>query len=268
MQFATAESPLLNEKVPHLLCKKGDIAEIVLLPGDPGRVEMFSQFFDEFHIISSNREFTVGTGSYKGVPISVCSTGIGAPSTEIAVIELIELGAKALIRVGGTGAIQDNISFGDLIINTAAMRQGGASAFYVKPEFPAVASFEVVKCLLLACQESGCNYWKGICASVGSFFAGQGRPSAGRQFYLPNLLEEYKKIGILNLEMENETIFTLGSLFNVFTGSLCAVHCNRSTDQWMIDFEKAQQALCKTALEAMVILYMQYLSEYKDSYTE
>ena len=80
----------MDGKMPHILCTKDDIGEIVLLPGDPGRVAMFRDMLDDFKIVSQNREYTVGTGFYEGVKITVCSTGIGAPSTEIAVIQLIK----------------------------------------------------------------------------------------------------------------------------------------------------------------------------------
>ena len=259
MKTVSAENPNFGGKVPHLMCAKGDVAEIVLLPGDPGRVQMFVDLCDDFKIVASIREYTVGTGTYKGVPISVCSTGIGAPSTEIAVVELIELGAKALIRIGGTGVTRPEIKCGEMVINTAAMRMGGASQFYAPPEYPAVASFEVVRCLEDACERMGVRSWKGISASVGSFFAGQARPAVGKVFHEKDLLEKYERLRILNMEMEAETIMTLGSLFDVMTGSICAVHANRATDEWMEDFAGAQKLMCTVALEAAVQLKNDYL---------
>lgn len=259
MKKVSAETPYLDGKQPHLMCRKGDIADIVLLPGDPGRVKMFEDLCEDFRIVASNREYVVGTGNYKGVPVSICSTGIGAPSTEIAVIELIEIGAKALIRIGGTGVMRKEIGCGEMVINTAAMRKGGASQFYAPPEYPAVASYEVVQCLSDACELMGVKGWKGISASVGSFFAGQGRPALGVSFHDENLMETYKKLRIINLEMEAETIMTLGALFGVYAGSICAVHANRITDEWMEDFAPAQKLMCKTALEASVLLKQRYL---------
>ena len=257
----SAENPVFGGKVPHLLCQVGDIAEVVLLPGDPGRVKLFQELCDDFKIVASNREYTVGTGTYKGYPISICSTGIGAPSTEIAVVELIELGAKALIRIGGTGVLKSEINCGDMVINTAAMRLGGASNFYAPAEYPAVASYEVVDCLLEACRQAEVTHWKGISASVGSFFAGQGRPAIQKEFHNPNLIEQYKKLQIINMEMESETIMTLGSIFNIFTGSICAVHANRETDEWLYDFAPAQKKMCIIALEAVCLLYDRYLNQ-------
>ena len=179
----SAENPRFEGKVPHLMCKEGDIAEVVLIPGDPARVNMFQDLCDDFRIVASNREYTIGTGKYQGYPVSICSTGIGGPSTEIAVIELIELGAKALIRIGGTGVLTSEIKCGDMVITTGSMRLGGSSSFYAPVEYPAVASFEVIHCLIDACKNRGSNYWKGISASVGSFFAGQGRTAIGKKFY-------------------------------------------------------------------------------------
>lgn len=259
MKTVSAENPNFDGKVPHLMCRKGDVAEIVLLPGDPGRVKMFMDLCDDFRIVASNREYCVGTGTYKGVPVSVCSTGIGAPSTEIAVVELIELGAKALIRIGGTGVTRPEIKCGEMVINTAAMRMGGASQFYAPPEYPAVASFEVVRCLEDACERLGVRAWKGISASVGSFFAGQARPAVGKVFHDDDLLEKYERLRILNMEMEGETIMTLGSLLDVMTGCICAVHANRATDEWLVDFAEAQKLMCTVALEAAVQIKNDYI---------
>ena len=255
----SASDPHFEGKVPHLMCRKGDIAEVVLLPGDPGRVGLIAPLFDSFEVIASNREYTVGTGSYHGRRISVCSTGIGAPSTEIAVVELAELGAKALIRIGGCGVLRKEIACGDLVINTAAIRRGGSSIFYAPAEYPAVASFETVQCLLDAAKARGKRAWTGISASIGSFFAGQARPALGVSYHPDDLVEQYKKLRVINMEMESETILTLGTLFGLYTGSVCAVHANRETDEWLADFEPAQREMCLTALDASVLLYDRYL---------
>lgn len=259
MKLTSASNPHFDGKVAHLMAGPEDISPIVLLPGDPGRVKMYGEFLENFKIISQNREFTLGTGFYKGVKITVCSTGIGARSTEIAVVELCELGAKCLIRTGGCGVMKKEIECGDMVINTAAIRKGGSSLFYAPPEYPAVASFEVTRALLAACRENKVARHTGIAASVGSFFAGQGRPAAGRDFGGREIVEYYKKLGVLNMEMECETVMTLGSLLGVMTGSICAVHANRETDRWLVDFEPAQRKMCKCALDACVIIKDKYL---------
>lgn len=257
----TAINPKFDGMVPHLMLRTGDISEIVLLPGDPARVLMFENLCDDYNIIATNREYTIGKGYYKNIPITVCSTGIGGPSTEIAVLELIELGAKALIRIGGTGALFEEINCGDMIINTGAMRLGGATNFYAPPEYPAVASYEVIDSLIRACKDKNTAYWTGLSSSIGSFFAGQGRPILGKAFHDEKIIENYRKLNILNMEMESETIMTLASIFNVYSGCICAVHANRETDEWLYDFKQAQEEMCKIALEASVYLYNNYLQD-------
>src|SRR5690606_26023108 len=116
--------------------------------GDPGRVDLIQSQFDNYEIVGFNREFKVGTGQYQGNSVSVCSTGIGGPSTEIAVLELLQLKAKYLLRIGGTAAIQEGIECGDFIINTGSVRMGGSSNHYARPEYPAVANFKVVQALV------------------------------------------------------------------------------------------------------------------------
>ena len=160
----------------HIQCVPGQVGRYCILPGDPGRCEEIARYFDHPVHVQTNREYVTGTGTYKGVPITVCSTGIGAPSAEIALVELIEFGAKALIRIGGTGVLSPEIQCGDMVINTAAMRMGGASRFYAPEGYPAEASFEVTDCLIDACKQAGARYWKGISASTGSFFAGRTPP--------------------------------------------------------------------------------------------
>ena len=259
-QYTSASTPTMDGKMPHILCTKDDIGEIVLLPGDPGRVAMFRDMLDDFKIVSQNREYTVGTGFYEGVKITVCSTGIGAPSTEIAVIQLIALGAKALIRIGGTGLMKEDVPCGAMVLNTGAVRMGGSSCFYAPAEYPAIASFEVVDCLKKACEELNRSYAMGICVSVGSFYHGQGRKMPFETDYdEEEVLKKYRKWNVLNMEMEAETIFTLASLNGVLAGSICSVHCNRVTDQWLVDNEAAQKEMCETALAASARLSREYL---------
>ena len=115
VNFTSASSPTMNGKMPHIQCTADDIGEIVLLPGDPARVSMFEDLLEDYRIVSNYREYVVGTGYYNGIKITVCSTGIGAPSTEIAVIQLIALGAKALIRIGGTGVLKEEVLSGEAV---------------------------------------------------------------------------------------------------------------------------------------------------------
>ncbi len=93
----------------HLMLRQGDVGRYVLLPGDPGRCEKIARYFDEPRLVAENREFRTYTGTLLGEKVSVTSTGIGCPSTAIAVEELAALGADTFIRVGTAGGIQSEI---------------------------------------------------------------------------------------------------------------------------------------------------------------
>src|SRR5690606_21561308 len=128
----------------HLELRPGDVGRYVLLPGDPGRCEPIAAFFDDAAHVVSNREYTTWTGTLDGEKVSVVSTGIGCPSSAIAVEELIKLGADTFIRVGTGGAIQPDTPSGQLAVITAAIRDEGTTSHYMPMEFPAVADPQIV----------------------------------------------------------------------------------------------------------------------------
>ena len=209
----------------HIDCCQGDVARYVLLPGDLARVSIISKLWDSFQEVARHREYHTNTGMYKGVPISAVSTGIGSPSAGIAVEELARIGVDTMIRVGSCGTIQSHIKCGDLVISTGAVRLEGTSKQYVRPEYPAVASYEVVLALMEAAEFLGCQYHVGITASMDSFYCGQGR--AGFRGYkssmTDNLVSDLQRARVLNLEMETATILTLANLFGLRAGAICAV---------------------------------------------
>ena len=97
------------------------------------------RYFDDAKLVAQNREFTTYTGTLLGEKVSVTSTGIGCPSTAIAVEELIKVGADTFIRVGTSGGMQPGTRTGDVGIVTSAIRDEGTSRAYLPLEFPAVA---------------------------------------------------------------------------------------------------------------------------------
>ncbi|WP_420638621.1 nucleoside phosphorylase [Candidatus Poriferisocius sp.] len=132
----------------HLRVGPGDVAPYVLLPGDPARVGLIAQHLDDPREVADHREYRTVTGSYRGIPVSATSTGIGCPSAAIAVEELCNVGATHFIRVGSSAAFEVGIDKGDILINTASMRNDGASAMYAEEGFPAVADHFLVRALI------------------------------------------------------------------------------------------------------------------------
>src|SRR5947209_17178894 len=111
----------------HLHVAPDDLAATVLLPGDPGRVPALAAAWDSAEDVAHHRQYRSMRGTYQGVPISACSTGIGGPSTEIALNELAAVGCNTFLRLGTTGGLQEEIRCGDITISTAAIRWEGAS---------------------------------------------------------------------------------------------------------------------------------------------
>ena len=141
----------------HLNLRKEDLkgAKYAILPGDPGRVPRIASYLNNPIHIKTNREYTSYLGELDGEQVLVMSTGMGGPSTAIAIEELNLLGIKYLIRVGTSGGMQLNVDAGDIVIAQAAIRQEGTSKEYVPVEFPAVGDYEVTKALKEAADELG-----------------------------------------------------------------------------------------------------------------
>ena len=129
----------------HIQCKKGDIANCVLLPGDPGRARRISDELAECRTIGENREFLVINGKTKnGTEVTVCSTGIGGPSVAIAIEELIRAGGNQFIRIGSAGGRQEFIQIGGLVIVTGAYRGDGVGSQYLPMPFPAIGDLDII----------------------------------------------------------------------------------------------------------------------------
>ncbi|ADI31473.1 uridine phosphorylase [Staphylothermus hellenicus] len=254
-KLSSASAPVDESgRVYHLGVKPGDVSKYVLLPGDPGRVKRIASFWDKAWRVAEHREYLTFSGRYKGVFISATSTGIGSPSTAIAVEELARVGSTTFIRVGTTGALNRNIGVGDIIISTGAVRFEGTSKQYVFPEYPAVASFDVTLALITAAEELGVKYHVGLTVSSDSFYVGQERP--GYKGYLPpfqrGLIDFLRSVNVLNFEMEAAAIFTLANIYGLRAGSVCAAIANRETEEFIVD--AGVDDAIKVANEAVKIL--------------
>ncbi|MCK4566055.1 MAG: uridine phosphorylase [Candidatus Thorarchaeota archaeon] len=237
----------------HLEVKEGDVANSVLIPGDPQRVERISSLWDSTKEVAMHRQFVTHTGKYKGADISACSTGIGGPGTAIVIEELANVGADTFLRVGSCATLKEDIEIGDIIISTAAVRLDGTSKQYVRPEYPASASYEVVLAFVEAAETLGLTYHLGISASTDSFYLGQSRPGFGgyTQSMSETLIEDLTRANVANFEMEAATLFTLGNIFGFRTGAACAVYANRVRDEFEV---KGELDVIKCGNEAVKIL--------------
>lgn len=245
--MATAYSP--NEEF-HLKIKPGDIGRYVIMPGDPGRCEKIAKYFENAKLTASNREYTIYTGTIEGVPVSVCSTGIGGPSTAIAVEECVHCGADTFIRVGTSGGMQPEVLGGDIVVATGAIRLDGTSKEYAPIEYPAVADFEVVDALRTAAKKKGCRVHTGVVQCKDNFY-GQHDPDIMPVGYeLKAKWDAWLKCGALTSEMESSTLFIVGAVRRVRTGAVLAVLGNQTRRE--MGLEDIQVHDTETAIQVAV----------------
>ena len=233
---SAATRPEMGEGLQyHIRCKRGDVERYVLLPGDPERVDLIAAEWSDARRIANYREHRTFSGHVGEVPITCCSTGAGGGSTSSAFEELAILGADTFIRVGTTAALQPDIECGDVVISSAAMRHDGTSQAYVDPAYPAAAHYAVTAALVEAAERLSLRYHVGVSCSTSSFYCGQGRPGFNgyEQSFFRDKVDDLRRAGVLNFEMEAATIFTLAGLYGLRSGAVCTVIANRLTDRFV-----------------------------------
>jgi uridine phosphorylase len=209
----------------HVKLAPGDVAPTVLLPGDPGRVPVVASVWDDAREVANNREYVTYTGTYRGVPISCTSTGIGAPSTAIALEELARVGGTTFIRIGTCGSLQAHARVGDIAIFDSAIRADGASALYAPLEYPAVAHHEVVDAGIAAARALDVPHHVGTTFSTDLFYV----PEPGSAFggYEQSVWRErYADIARTNAiaaEMETGVLLVLARIWGLRAGALALV---------------------------------------------
>lgn len=196
----------------HVELKKGDVGRYVILPGDPGRVEKIAAFLDDAKLVAHHREYVTYTGSLCGVPVSVTSTGIGSPSTAIAVEELIAVGADTFIRIGTAGMIQDYFDLNDCIIATSAVRDEGTTRQYIALQYPAVAHPDVVQALRIAAKTCKKTAHVGIVQSKDAFYGETEPESIPNEMMLKDEWRAWQRGNVLASEMEAAALFVVASI--------------------------------------------------------
>ncbi|WP_243091363.1 purine-nucleoside phosphorylase, partial [Thermus neutrinimicus] len=198
----------------HVRARKGEVAERVLLPGDPGRAEWIATtFLEEPRLYTSYRGLLGFTGRYRGVPVSVQTTGMGAPSASIVAEELVGLGARVLLRVGTCGAVDEGLSPGDLVIVQGAVPLDGTTRQYLQGRaYAPVPDAELFRALWKRTEHRGYPYHVGLVATEDAFYA--------------TTLEGAKawaQLGVLAFEMEASALFLLGKMRKVRAGAILTV---------------------------------------------
>ena len=199
--------------MPHILLDEKMTAPYALLPGDPARLDRIAAHLDQVEELAYNREFRSLRGFYKGVRVMALSTGLGGPSTAVAVEELAKLGVSHMIRIGSCGALQRGIHVGDLVLVNGTVRNDGTSRTYIEDGYPAVADFS----LLVACKDAvesiRVPYHIGIVRTHDSFYTDE----------KDEIYAYWKKKGIIASDMETAALYVAGRLRGVKCASILNV---------------------------------------------
>ena len=229
-----------TEIMYHIGLGKEDIkgAKYAILPGDPGRVPKIAACLTDAKKIAVNREYTSYLGTLEGEKVLVMSTGMGGPSTAIAVEELAEIGIEYLIRVGTSGGMQLDVSAGDLVVAQAAIRQEGTSKEYVPIEYPAVADIDLINALRKAGEELGYTTHTGVVHCKDSFYGQHSPERMPVSYELENKWQAWIKAGALCTEIETASLYTVASTLRLKAAAILLVIWNQEKEKKGLPQEK------------------------------
>jgi uridine phosphorylase len=246
-----------GERQYHIGLGPGELAEYILLPGDPDRTTKIAAMLEDVQGEQRHREFASATGTYKGQRVSVVSTGIGSDNVEIVVAEILAITERpTFIRVGSSGGLRPEMELGDLAITTGAVRLETTTSWFVHDGYPAVADHEAVMALIEAAERVGVRYHLGITATAPGFYGAQGRPIPNLPIRYPDLAEEMARQRVMNFEMEASALLVLAGLAGCRAGVVCAIYAQRTTGDFVTGAAKdaAEWNCVVTGLESLVIL--------------
>ena len=246
-----------SDRQYHIALGPGELAEYILLPGDPDRTERIAERLESVELRRHHREFSSVTGRYRGRRVSAISTGIGADNVEITIAEILAITARpTFIRIGSCGVLGDGIELGELVVTTGAVRMEATTSYFVHDGYPAVADYVAVAALVEAAHRLGHPVHLGITATAPGFFGAQGRPIPQLPIRFPDLAEEMRRQKVVNFEMEASAVLVLAGLAGCRAGVVCTAFAQRPTGRFVSgeQEDRAEAACIDTGLEALGLL--------------
>ena len=253
MSIVDKSSVGLGGRQFHIGIAPGEVSTVALMPGDPFRVPLVAEYLDDAREVAHKREHRTMVGTYKGREITVTSTGMGCPSTAIAVEELARVGVTSFIRVGSTAALQPHLVPGDLVVSEGSFRNDGTTDMYAPKGYPAVPDLELTLALERAARVHGPRHGLAVHAGLNvtddAFYAES-----------PAWTEQMSGLGLLNIEMESSAMFVVARRRGLRAGMICAVSSNLVVGTSVYDDEAHKRlatgwgASIEAALDAAVEL--------------
>ncbi len=233
---------------PHLLVAEGELTDIALLPGDPGRVDRIAGQCDESEVVAENREYKLVNARYGDRELTICSTGIGAPSAAIAAEELAAVGVETFVRVGTCGALQPDIDIGDMVVATGAAKDEGTTRRYESPTVPAVADYEVLSALVEVARGRSETVRVGPVATDDAYYA-----------ETDEYVSSWEDAGLLAVEMEAAALFSLARRKGLRAGAICTVDGNlvRGTQKGESDEDEELPEAARNNVERAITLSLE-----------
>lgn len=231
----------------HIKCDPGEISRYVFCPGDHQRAKRIAEQFDSSRLVTESRGYTVLSGEYQGVFMTVCGTGMGGPAVAIGLEELAHMGADTFIRVGSCGVFQDGQKPGDVIAASGTVRAGGTGNAYLPTIFPAVPTFAVLRKLVESAEELNIPLTVGVGMAGDAFYAPR---ETGQSNWM-------KDSGLVFVEMESDTLFIVGALRGWRTGAIFTSDGAPGVikPEWgEADFRRGEMESIKIALNAMYMI--------------
>ncbi len=196
----------------HIQCEPDEISRYVFCPGDHGRAKRIADQLENSYLVTDSRGYAVYSGTYNGIFMTACGTGMGGPTVAIALEELAHMGADTFIRVGSCGVFQKGQSPGDIIIASGTYRAGGTANAYLPLNYPAVPTFSIMRSLVKSAEKLDIAYTVGVGVAGDAFYAP----------HKPGYKEMLRDAGVISIEMESDTLFILGAYHGWRTGALYA----------------------------------------------
>ena len=214
--------------------------------GDPKRLDMVAGSLQDVEPISQNREYHSIRGSFNGQIIGAVSHGVGSAGAGVCFEELCQSGATRIVRAGSAGGMQTNVSAGDVVVATAAVREEGLSHKLVPPTYPAIATPDVLMAMRAAATSHGVEFHEGLLLTSDMFYPHD---------LLGSDLPLWQKAGVKAVEMEVATLFVICGLHGVETGAVVAIDGNPlEQDDGSMETYDPHQEKVKTAVSNSLLI--------------